>query len=219
MLQDTPALSNGAGLNHTRVFFFQGCSRGGRSRAPTPPGWSEVGCGPSREPREVLGVQRGTHWGLAGSEGHSRIWRCLVGFTKVQWGQKEGGEAQQGAVGCCGEQDLFSITGAPALLRRWEEGGDEEHGWGLLGLLQTLPALSLALYLCALGVSRAEDAESNAKGSSMISTSNSILPSASSALEPHGNGPKVLILSSSSRLSRAHCPGLQAQPLCPAAGR
>lgn len=92
-------------------------------------------------------------------------------------------------------------------------------GWGLLGLLQTLLTLSLALSLCALGVSRAEDAESNAKGSGMISTSNSILPSASSALEPHGNSPEVLILSSSSRLSRAHCPGLQAQPPCPAAGR
>jgi len=40
----------------------------------------------------------------------------------------------------------------------------------------------------------------------MISMSNSILPSASSAPEPHGNGPEVLILCSLSRLSRALCP-------------
>lgn len=46
----------------------------------------------------------------------------------------------------------------------------------------------------ALIVSRAEDAEANAEGSGMISVSDSILPSASSAPEPHGNGPEVLIL-------------------------
>lgn len=115
---------------------------------------------------------------------------------------------QWGAVGsriCSPSQEL---------LQRGEE-GQEECGWGLL---QTLPAPSW-LWLCALGVSRAEDAESNAKGSGMISTSNSILPSASSALEPHGTSPEVLILSSSSRLSHARCPGLQAQPQCPGAAR
>lgn len=120
---------------------------------------------------------------------------------------------QWGAVGnriCSPPQELLHCSG---------DGRKEERGWALLGLLQTLPAPSLPLSLCAPGVSRAEDAESNAKGSGMISTSNSILPSASSALEPHGNSPEVLILSSSSRLSRAHCPGLQAQPLCPTAGR
>lgn len=62
------------------------------------------------------------------------------------------------------------------------------------------------LFLPALGISRVEDAESNARGSGMISMSNSILPSASSAPEPHGNGPEVLILCSLSRLSRALCP-------------
>lgn len=53
--------------------------------------WDEQG---AQGCREVLGVQRGTHWGAAESEGCSRIWKCLVGFTKAQWGQKEGGEAQ-----------------------------------------------------------------------------------------------------------------------------
>lgn len=62
------------------------------------------------------------------------------------------------------------------------------------------------LFLRALAISRAEDAKSKARGSSMISMSNSILPSASSALEPHGNGPEVLILCSLSRMSRALCP-------------
>lgn len=37
----------------------------------------------------------------------------------------------------------------------------------------------------------------------MISMSNSILPSASSAPEPHGNGPEVLILCNLLRMSRA----------------
>lgn len=63
------------------------------------------------------------------------------------------------------------------------------------------------LFLRALGISRAEDAESDAKGSGMISVSNSILPTASSAPEPRGNGPEVLILCSLSRMSRALCPG------------
>lgn len=95
--------------------------------------------------------------GLGGAEGHtlgfSRVWgvqqdpEVSSGFTRAQWGQKEGEEAQQGAVGCCGEEDLFSITRAPALPQRWGEGGEEECGWGLLGLLQTLPAPSLALSL------------------------------------------------------------------------
>lgn len=40
----------------------------------------------------------------------------------------------------------------------------------------------------------------------MISMSNSILPSASSALEPHGNGPEVLILRILLRMSRVLCP-------------
>lgn len=62
------------------------------------------------------------------------------------------------------------------------------------------------LFLRALDISRAEDAESNEKGSGMISVSNSILPSASSAPEPHGNGPEDLILCSLSRMSRALCP-------------
>lgn len=51
-------------------------------------------------------------------------------------------------MGYCGEQDVFSITGAPALPWRWEEGGEEECGWAFLGLLQTLPAPCLALALC-----------------------------------------------------------------------
>lgn len=110
----------------TQGFFFPGVFPGWQEQSSNSPWlergglWAEQG---AQGCREVLGEQRGTHWGLAGSEGPSRIWQCLVGFTKVQWGQKEGGEAQQGAVGCCGEQDLFSTTGAPALLWRWEEGG------------------------------------------------------------------------------------------------
>lgn len=73
-------------------------------------------------------MSSGVHQGTVGSEGG--------------WG------GRVGAVGCYGQQDLFSITGAPALPRRREEGGEEECGWGLLGLLQTLPAPCLALALC-----------------------------------------------------------------------
>lgn len=106
--------------------------------------WAEQGAQGSRE---VLGVQRGTHWGLAEPEGHSGIWWCLVGFTKVRWGQKEGGEAQQGAVGCYGEQDLF-ITGAPALLRRWEEGGEEECAGVCWDCCRPFPSLPASPSLC-----------------------------------------------------------------------
>lgn len=108
VLQDTPA------LDHTRVLFFQGeklpCPWAGRSRAGA--GWAEQG---AQGCREVLGVQRGTHWGSAEPEGHSRMWGCLVGLTKAQWGQREGGEAQQwGAVGnrvCSPSQELLHCSG------------------------------------------------------------------------------------------------------------
>lgn len=210
VLQDTPAPTNRAGLNHTKVFFWGGRSchvlgvAGAELQHP-PAGarWAEQG---AQGCRGVLGVQRGTRWGSAESEGHSRVWWCLVGFTKAQWGQKEGGEAQQwGAVGnriCSPSQELLHCSGDGRKERR--------SGWGLLGLLQPLPSPSLPLPLC---VSRAQDAESDAKGSDMISTSNSILPSASSALEPHGNSPEVLILCSSSRLSRAQ--GSRLSPRAP----
>lgn len=78
-----------AGLTHTRGFF--------RGRSCLVPGvagaelqhpqlergglWAEQG---AQGCREVLGVQKGTDWGVAESEGCSRIQRCLVGFTKVQ---------------------------------------------------------------------------------------------------------------------------------------
>lgn len=88
-----------------------------------------------------------------------------------------------------------------------------------LGFAGTAADPPLALPLCAPGVSRARDAESDAKGNGMISTSNSILPSASSALEPHGNSPEVLILLQLIQAVPCSCPGLQAQPPCPGAGQ
>lgn len=107
--------------------------------------------------RELSGVQRG----FGGAEGHalgfSSAQRATAGSGGVHWGsprcsgvQKGSGESRQGAMGH-GKMplDLFSITAAPALLWRWEEGGEEECGQGLLGLLQTFPAPSLALPLCA----------------------------------------------------------------------
>ena len=41
--------------------------------------------------------------------------------------------------------DPFSIAAAPALLRRWGEGREEECSRGLPGLLHAFPAPSLAL--------------------------------------------------------------------------
>lgn len=118
--------------------------------------------------------------------GFSRVWGCPEGLTKAQWGQEESSGA---------------LWGAGSVLHPTSCSGDgRKDSRSVLGVC-CRPFFPPWLCLCAPGVSRAEDAESNAKGSGMISTSNSILPSASSAPEPHGISPEVLILSSSSRLS------------------
>lgn len=157
-----------------------------------------------------MGVRRGMHWGLAGYRGHSRIWWGPVGFTKVQRGSEGwwGGSAgcngvPWGTVRCC-----WICSPSQQLLHCPGDGRKEERS-SVVGVCWDCSRPSLLppwLFLRALGISRAKDAESNAKGSGMISMSNSILPSASSAPEPHGNGPEVLILCSLSRMSRALCP-------------
>ena len=102
--------------------------------------------------------------GFGGAEGHA------LGFSRLQGAQQDlvgssgvhqGAEGfrrvvgrlsrvQWGAVGYSEMLlDLFSITAAPALPWRWEKRGEEQRGRGLLGLLQTFPAPSLALPPCA----------------------------------------------------------------------
>lgn len=152
-------------------------------------------------------MQRGMHWGLAARRGPQQD---LV----VSTGVHQGAVGFRRAVGSLGRvpwgmarchwisfpsQQLLHCSGDG----RKEERRSVVRVYWDCSRPFLLPPL---LFLCALGISRAEDAESNAKGSGMISMSNSILPSASSALEPHGNGPEVLIFCSLSRMSRVLCP-------------
>lgn len=95
--------------------------------------------------------------------------------------------------GCWGAQrgwrdsKAFLIRSPLQQLQRWEE-EKEERG---VGAQQSLPAPSL-LILPELFASRAEDT----RGSAMIPASDSILSSASSALEPDGSVPEVSTLCS-----------------------